>query len=165
MPSRAGCGGCSPDEGASELTDDTTPVPAGGRVLGLDLGDARIGVAVSDPGRRVAVPLGTVRTGAPHDVKAIAAIVREQGIAEIVVGLPVAMSGRREAAAEHATRFAGVLREVLGVPVHLQDERLTTVEAERRLRDAGVKGRDRRAVVDRTAAAIILQGYLDRAAQ
>jgi putative Holliday junction resolvase len=133
-----------------------------GRVLGLDLGEARIGVAISDDDRRVAVPFGTVRTGAPADVKAIAAIVREQGVTEIVVGLPLHLSGRAGEAAEHARTFAQVLREALGLPVSLQDERLSTVEAERALGAAGVRGRERRRVVDQTAAAVILQAYLDR---
>ena len=133
------------------------------RVLGLDLGQARIGVAISDPGRRMAVPLGTVHTGAPEDVKAIAAIVRENDVGEIVVGLPLGLSGTRGEAADHAQKFAEALRGFLGIPVSLQDERLTTVQAERQLKEAGVRGRDRRAVVDQSAAVIILQAYLDRA--
>ncbi len=133
------------------------------RVLGLDLGQARIGVAISDPGRRMAVPLGTVHTGAPEDVKAIAAIVRENDVGEIVVGLPLGLSGTRGEAADHAEKFAEALRGFLGIPVSLQDERLTTVQAERQLKEAGVRGRDRRAVVDQSAAVIILQAYLDRA--
>ena len=134
-----------------------------GRVLGLDLGGSRIGVAVSDPERRVAVPLGTIRTGAPADLRAVAALVREHGVTEVVVGLPVSLSGAPSEASAHAERFAGALRGFLGVPVVLHDERLSTVEAERALRAAGVRGRDRRRVVDRTAAAVILQSYLDRA--
>jgi putative holliday junction resolvase len=132
-----------------------------GRVLGLDLGQARIGVAVSDPDRRVAVPIGTIRTGAPADVKAIAAIVREQDVTEIVVGHPLSLSGRSGEAADHAERFAQALRDFLHLPVVLRDERLTTVQAERRLRQAGVRGRARREVVDQAAATIILQDYLD----
>ena len=132
-----------------------------GRVLGLDLGQARIGVAISDSQGLVAVPLGTVHTGAPADLKAIAAIAREQTVDRIVVGLPLALSGRKGEAADHAERFAEALRGFLGLPVDLQDERLTTVEAERSLGAAGVRGRGRRAVVDQTAAAIILQAYLD----
>jgi putative Holliday junction resolvase len=131
-------------------------------VLGLDLGQARIGVAVSDPDRRVAVPLGTVRTGAPADVKAIGALAREHDVELIVVGLPLQLSGERGPAAEQATTFADTVRDALGLPVELQDERLTTVEAERNLRAAGVRGRDRRAVVDPSAAAILLQAWLDR---
>jgi putative Holliday junction resolvase len=132
-----------------------------GRVLALDLGQSRIGVAISDPERRVAVPLGTIRTGAPADVKAIAAIVREQGVSQIVVGHPISMSGRAGEAADLAERFADALKGFLGVPVLLQDERLTTVQAERQLGEAGVRGRARREVVDQAAATIILQSYLD----
>jgi putative holliday junction resolvase len=132
------------------------------RVLGLDLGQARIGVAVSDPGRRVAVPVGTVRTGAPADLKAVAQLVREHGVGEIVVGHPVSLSGRKGEAADQAEQFARALRDFLDLPVTLQDERLTTVEAERKLREAGVTGRERRAVIDQTAAVLILQAYLDR---
>jgi putative Holliday junction resolvase len=133
-------------------------------VLGLDLGQSRIGVAISDPGRRVAVPLGTIRTGAPEDVKAIAALVREHGIGEIVVGHPVNLSGRKGEAADHAEKFAAALRGFLGIPVTLEDERLTTVQAERELSAAGVRGRRRREVVDQSAATVILQSYLDRKA-
>ena len=132
-----------------------------GRVLGLDLGDARIGVAISDDERRLAVPLGTVRTGAPADVKAIAALVRERAVTAIVVGHPRSMSGGVGPAAAKAERFAEALASGLDVPVALQDERLSTVEAERALRAAGVEGGARRQVVDRTAATVILQAWLD----
>jgi putative Holliday junction resolvase len=118
-------------------------------------------VAISDPDRRMAVPIGTIHTGAPADVKAIAAIVREQEVEEIVVGHPLSLSGRAGEAADHAEKFAQALRDFLGIPVVLRDERLTTVQAERELRDAGVRGRARREVVDQTAATIILQSYLD----
>lgn len=133
-----------------------------GRVLGLDLGDARIGVAISDPDRLLALPHGTLRTGAPQDVRAIAAIVRENGVTRIVLGHPKALSGAAGPAAHHAERFAATLRDVLGIPVTLEDERLSTVEAHRRLSEAGVRERKRRQVVDRSAAALILQSYLDR---
>jgi putative Holliday junction resolvase len=139
-------------------------VPDRGRVLGLDLGQARIGVAISDDHRRLAVPLGTVRTGAPADVKAIAAIVAENGVTEVVVGLPIGLSGASGEGVDHARKFAEALRGFLGVPVALQDERLSTVEAERGLRSAGVRGKRRREVIDQSAAAIILQSYLDRGA-
>jgi putative holliday junction resolvase len=132
-----------------------------GRVLGLDLGDARIGVAISDPDRRLAVPLGTIQTGAPHDVKAIAAMVREHGVSEVVVGHPRSMSGQAGSRARHAERFADALGTALDLPVHLQDERLSTVEAERALRAAGAGGRARRRAVDRSAATVILQAWLD----
>ncbi|MFN2589306.1 MAG: Holliday junction resolvase RuvX [Actinomycetota bacterium] len=133
-----------------------------GRVLGLDLGQARIGVAVSDPDRRVAVAVGTVHTGAPADLKAIAKLVREYDAAQVVVGHPISLSGRKGEAADQAEQFATALEQLLDVPVALQDERLSTVEAERNLAAAGLKGRERRAVVDETAAVVILQAYLDR---
>lgn len=136
---------------------------ARGRVLGLDLGDARIGVAITDDDRRIAVPLGTVRTGAPADLKAIAELVREHDVAVVVVGHPLLMSGRAGERAHHAERFAEALRGFLGVPVELQDERLSTVQAERALREAGTTGRNRRRAVDRSAATVILQAWLDAA--
>ena len=132
-----------------------------GRVLGLDLGDVRIGVAISDPERRLAVPLGTVHTGAPSDLRAIASLVREHEVTLVVVGHPILLSGEAGARARHAEAFVEALGGFLGMPVVLHDERLTTVEADRALREAGASGRDRRRVVDRSAAAILLQAYLD----
>ena len=132
-----------------------------GRVLGLDLGDVRIGVSISDPERRMAVPLGTVHTGAPADLRAIAALVKQHDVTAVVVGLPLRMSGETGTRAAHATRFASALGAVLEVPVVLQDERLSSVEADRALRDAGAGGRARRAAIDRSAATIILQAWLD----
>jgi putative holliday junction resolvase len=132
--------------------------------VALDLGEVRIGVAVSDPQRRVAVPAGTIRVaGAPHDLKAVASIVRERGATEVVVGHPLTMAGERGPAAHRAEEFADGLRLILDVPVRLQDERLSTVEAERGLRAAGAEGRERRGAVDQAAATVILQAYLDRA--
>jgi putative Holliday junction resolvase len=132
-----------------------------GRVLGLDLGDVRIGVAISDDDRRMAVPLGTIHTGAPADLKAIARLVEEHGATAVVLGLPLSMTGERGPAAVKAASFADALRSFLDVPVELHDERLSTVEAERALRHAGVDGRARRNVVDRSAATVILQAWLD----
>jgi putative Holliday junction resolvase len=132
-----------------------------GRILGLDLGQSRIGVAISDPERRLALPLGTIRTGAPEDVKAVAAMVRDHEVSELVVGHPLSMSGAAGEAADHAEKFAEALRGFLGLPVHLQDERLSTVQAERELSSRGMRGRERREVVDQTAATVILQAYLD----
>ena len=134
---------------------------ARGRVLGLDLGDARIGVAISDDDRRMAVPLGTIRTGAPADLRASAELVREHAVAVVVVGHPLLLSGEAGERAHHAERFAVALRGLLEVPVELQDERLSTVEADRALREAGARGRDRRRAVDRSAATVILQSWLD----
>jgi putative holliday junction resolvase len=132
------------------------------RVIGLDLGEVRIGVAVSDPEGRVAVPSGTILVkGPPADLKVVAALVREHDAEAVVVGHPRSLSGERGTPARHAEGFAEGLRMILDVPVHLQDERLSTVEAERRLRAAGAGGRDRRRAVDQAAAAVILQGWLD----
>jgi putative Holliday junction resolvase len=138
-------------------------VPETGRVLGLDLGDVRIGVAISDPDRRLAVPFGTVHTGAPADLKAIAELVPEHEVTLVVVGHPLMLSGEAGTRARHAEEFVAALRQVLSVPVELHDERLSTVEADKALREAGAGSRDRRAAVDRSAAAVVLQSYLDRA--
>ena len=132
-----------------------------GRVLGLDLGDAHIGVAISDDGRRVAVPLGTVPAGAPQDLKAIAKLIAENDVTAVVVGHPISMSGARGARAHQAEEFAGALRSFLQIPVELHDERLSTVEADRALREAGASGKERRRVIDRSAATVILQAWLD----
>ena len=133
-----------------------------GPVLGLDLGDARIGVAVSDPDRRLAVPVGTVHVGQPPgELLAVAALVRERGATLVVLGLPLSLRGERRDRAVHAESFAEALRNVVDVPVQLHDERLSTVEAERALTAAGTRGRERRRIVDASAAAVILQAWLD----
>ena len=106
-----------------------SPVVPPGRVLGLDLGTARIGVALSDPDRRVAIPLGTVRAGPPDDIRTIGSLVHEHEVVEVVVGLPLKLSGDRGEAAVAAEAFAGALRQAFGLPVTLQDERLSTIEA------------------------------------
>jgi putative Holliday junction resolvase len=133
-----------------------------GPVLGLDLGDARIGVAISDEERRLAVPVGTVHVGQPPgELFAIAELARERGVTRIVVGLPLTLRGEHGARAGHATAFTEALAAVVDVPIELQDERLSTVEAERALGTAGTRGRERRRVVDASAAAVILQAWLD----
>lgn len=140
-------------------------MPESGRVLGLDLGDARIGLAISDPDRRLAVPFGTVRTGAPGDLRALATVVADNDVTLVVVGHPLMMSGAAGERAHHAERFAAVLAEVLDIPVVLHDERLSTKEAERSLRAAGRSAREMRGSVDEAAATVILQSYLDRDAR
>ncbi len=118
-------------------------------------------MAISDDARRMAVPLGTVRTGAPADVRAIGALIREHGVTLVVVGHPLLLSGEAGDRAHHAERFAAAIGEALDVPVLLQDERLSTVEAGRALRESGASGRDRRRTIDRSAATVILQAWLD----
>ena len=141
--------------------DADAEIRSTGRVLGLDLGDVRIGVAISDPERVLAVPMGTVLAGAPQDLKAIAKLVRDNGITLVVVGHPLSMSGKIGPKARQVEELAGALRSFLPVPVVLQDERLSTREAERNLRAAGFSGRERRRAVDRSAASVILQAWLD----
>jgi len=129
--------------------------------LGIDPGDARIGVARSDPSGMLATPVETVPRG-KGDLARLAAILEEESAVEVVVGLPRSLSGREGPAAAKVREFAGALaRQVAPVPVRLCDERLTTVTAESMLRERGKKGAKRRAVVDQAAAVVILQGALD----
>jgi putative Holliday junction resolvase len=129
--------------------------------LGIDPGDARIGVARSDPSGFLATPVETVRRG-KGDLRRIAEILAEEEAVEVVVGLPRSLSGGEGPAAAKVRDFAGKLaRKVAPVPVRLCDERLTTVSAEAMLRDRGQKGHKRRAVVDQAAAVLILQHALD----
>jgi putative Holliday junction resolvase len=133
-----------------------------GPVLGLDLGRVRIGVAVSDPDRTVALPVGTLRVvGGVEDLRAVAALVARHGATEVVVGHPLSLSGERGPAARQAEEFARGLEAILDVPVHLHDERLSTVEAERGLSAAGARGRERRRAADQAAATIILGSWLE----
>lgn len=125
------------------------------------MGDARIGVAQSDPSGLIATPVETVRRGA-GDLARIAAITAEAEAVEVVVGLPRSLSGGEGPAAARVREFALAIAEaVTPVPVRLCDERLSTVTAESVLRERGKKGQKRRAVVDQAAAVVILQNALD----
>lgn len=133
--------------------------------LGIDPGDARIGVARSDPTGFLATPVETVRRG-KGDLGRIGAILTEiaveSTVLEVVVGLPRSLKGGENPATAKVRAFAASLaRRVAPVPVRLVDERLTTVSAEAMLRDRGRKGPDRRSVVDQAAAVLILQHALD----
>lgn len=129
--------------------------------LGIDPGDARIGVARSDPSGFLATPVETVKRGR-GDVVRLQEIVREEEAVEVVVGLPRSLKGGENPATAKVRDFAALLaRKVAPVPVRLVDERLTTVSAEAMLRDRGRKGQDRRSVVDQAAAVLILQHALD----
>jgi putative Holliday junction resolvase len=129
--------------------------------LGIDPGDARIGVARSDPSGFLATPVETVRRG-KGDLARIAKILAEEEAVEVIVGLPRSLSGQEGPAAVKVRGFAASLaRRVAPVPVRLVDERMTTVSAEAMLRDQGRKGGKRRAVVDQAAAVLILQHALD----
>lgn len=129
--------------------------------LGIDPGDARIGVARCDPAGVLATPLETVPRG-EGDLDRIAALCEEEGAVLAYVGLPRSLSGREGPAAARVREFARALaRRLHPVPVRLVDERMSTVTAESVLRSRGKKGQKRRAVVDQAAAVVILQAALD----
>lgn len=131
----------------------------GGRVLGVDVGTVRVGLALSDPGRMVASPFDTVPAG--EDLPArLAAVARAEACDTVVVGLPRALSGRETDSTRLATRLAEALRTE-GLHVELWDERLSSAEAEAALLRGGRRRAQRRSERDRVAAALILQGWLD----
>lgn len=133
------------------------------RVVGVDLGSKRIGVAVSDPSGVVASPHSVVtrRGDRRAEHRAIADVVEEYAAELIVVGLPRSLDGSIGPAARSALEEIEALRSVLAVPVETVDERFTTVSAQRTLRALAIPGREQRAVVDKVAAAILLQTWLD----
>ncbi len=136
-----------------------------GRVLALDLGTKRVGVAVSDPTATLASPTATIeRTGDERrDRDRIATMVAEEEAALVLVGLPLNMDGSSGPAARAAEAEADALASAVGVPVVLVDERLTTVTADRALLARGLRAPQRRRIVDQTAAAVLLQAWLDGA--
>lgn len=132
------------------------------RVLGVDFGRARIGLAISDELGLLAHPLETVPAARLEAAaKRVAEVAREKEVARVVLGMPRHMNGDLGAAAAEVNAFADKLRPLLQCEIVLWDERLTTTAANRALRDAGQKTRRTRGVVDQVAAQIILQGYLD----
>lgn len=134
-----------------------------GRLIGLDFGSKRIGVAVSDALGVSAHPVGEVRrTSVPRDLDAVAEYVKEYEAEGVVIGLPRNMNGTLGPAADKVLAFTSRLRSRLDVPVETWDERLTTAEAERVLIGADLSRKRRREVIDRLAAVLILQGFLDR---
>jgi putative Holliday junction resolvase len=135
-----------------------------GRVVGVDLGSRRVGVAVSDSGGAMAMPYEVIeRSGGGHadDHRRLAALVDEAGASLVVVGLPLSLDGSVGPAAAAAMAEAEELRAVVGVPVETFDERLTTVSAERGLMQQRMRADARRRVVDKVAAAVMLQAWLD----
>ena len=142
----------------------TDPRTRPGARVGVDVGNARVGVAASDASGVLAHPVRTLPrdVASDSDVEAIVALTRELEAIEVVVGLPRLLSGDEGEAARIARDYAGRLAARLGtVGVRMVDERLTTVDAHRRLRDSGVPGRGQRAFVDLAAAVLILQSALD----
>ena len=142
------------------------PADRPGRAVGVDLGARRIGIAVSDSAGTQATPRGTiVRSGdVQRDRRALVDLVREEEAGVVVVGHPLSLDGTRGPAALAAEDEAAALGELLGphgVRVELFDERLTTVSAHQALTAGGTRGRNQRAVVDQTAAAVMLMAWLD----
>lgn len=133
-----------------------------GRVLAIDVGSRRVGVAMSDPTRTLASPHSTIRVHTRQQVYArIAQLVRDYEVAELVVGMPLTLSGEVGPQARLVQEFIDGLRVVVPLPIHPVDERLTSVEAERMMVELGLKPEQRKARIDEVAASIILQDFLD----
>ncbi len=136
------------------------------RILGLDLGEKRIGVALSDALGWTAQGLMVIqRQGQQRDLEQVVDLVRKHEVQEIVIGLPRHLDGRLGGGAEEVLVWVQELQERLGLPVHTIDERLTTMQAERVLLEADVSRRKRRQVIDKMAAGLILQAFLDSRGQ
>ena len=135
-----------------------------GKVLGVDFGDTRTGLAVSDPSRLIASGIGTVSPGGiEKTADAVADVAREQRVVAVIVGLPVNMDGSEGGRAARCRKFAHLLSERLdGVAIALFDERMTTMTASRYLNETNTRGKKRKGVIDTLSAQIILQNCLDR---
>lgn len=150
----------------AESSQNPSGARSEGRVLGLDVGSKRIGIAVSDPLGITAQGLETLqRQNKRLDFEHLAKIIDQQQVVQIVVGYPLRMSGEEGAQAEKMQRFAQELRERFGLPVHLWDERLTSAEANRLLRETDMSIRRRGQVVDQMAAVLILQSWMEHSRQ
>jgi putative Holliday junction resolvase len=131
------------------------------RALALDVGDARIGLAISDPGGVVCLPIEAfVRSNESDDLAAVVDLAKREGAETIVVGLPLSLDGTHGPAARKMRRFTSALRKSTDIPVESYDERFTTAEAENRLRAAGYEPSRDRARLDSMAAVIILESFL-----
>jgi putative pre-16S rRNA nuclease len=132
------------------------------RILGLDVGSKTIGLAISDPLGITAQGLPTIRRKNKRlDFEALEHVIREHQVAEVVVGYPLRMSGAASSQSERISQFAEQLRQRFRIPVRLWDERLTSAEANRVLRDSEMSIKRRAEVVDRLAAVLILQSFMD----
>lgn len=139
-------------------------IPPTGRVLGVDLGSRRIGVAVTDSGQTVATGVTALTRSGDRagDHRALAALVAEYDAVGVVVGLPISLSGDAGPAAQQVLEEVAEIRATVGVEVATQDERLTTRQAAGALRTGGRQARDQRRVIDQSAAAILLQTWVER---
>jgi putative holliday junction resolvase len=136
------------------------------RALGLDVGDRRVGVALSGPLGITAQPLSVLQRGTPQeDLAAIEALVQAHDVERLIIGWPVEMSGKVGRQAKRVAAYAEPIAAALSLPLERVDERLTSVQAERALRAGGLNGRQQRQVVDKIAAALILQSWLDTRSQ
>lgn len=134
-----------------------------GRIMGLDVGDKTIGVAVSDLMGLTAQGVKTVkRVGKKKDIEELKAIIKERQVNKIVSGIPKNMNGTLGPQGEKVIKFCELLEEETGIKIEYWDERLSTVAAERTLIQGNVRRENRKSVIDMVAAVIILQGYLDR---
>lgn len=158
---------------------DAGAAPSGGKILALDYGRARIGLAIADEVARIAEPLTTLaRINRNEDMKRLRELARDAGVKQIIVGLPLRLDGSHGEMAEEATGFAGRVRKQLGLPVEMVDERLTSWEAERILeeemgrrithqevpggRKRSIRPEDGKYTLDAVAAMVILREYLSR---
>lgn len=140
-------------------------LPPGGRLLGLDVGTKTIGLAISDSDLKVATPLLVLERGRfAADMARLQALIAERGVGGLVAGLPIGMDGREGPRSQSVRQFAVNLLRIIELPLAFWDERFSTIAAERPLREAEMSHRRRGAVVDKLAAAYILQGALDRLA-
>ena len=135
-----------------------------GKILSVDFGDVRTGLAISDPSRLLASGLGYVSPGGiEKTADAVAQTAKDEGASAVVVGLPVNMDGSRGSRAQRCEKFAAMLKERLdGIPVATFDERMTTMTASRYLNETNTRGKKRKQVIDTLSAQIILQNCLDR---
>ena len=134
-----------------------------GKILGVDFGDVRTGLAISDPSRLLALCCETVRAeGMSNIVTRVGDFAKDQGAVAIIVGLPVNMDGSEGHRAERAKKFAELLEEYTGMPVETVDERMSTMQASRYLNATDTRGKKRKSAIDTLSAQIILQSALDR---
>lgn len=133
-----------------------------GRILGIDYGSKRIGLAITDPNRSIASPFRTVEiSNLDKLIAELTRIIEEESVKEIVIGLPIGLKGGYTTQKEKTEQFAEIIQDKIGLPVSYFDERLTSVQAKRLLQSEGKKPSREKGLVDETAAAIMLQAFLD----